>query len=74
MNQPIEATSPAGQSIASRAHGKTTRQNGFLPRVMRDELVEPFHLCDRAPAYPLVSRVTRFTNPPGTVFDYGASS
>ncbi|HUE17092.1 MAG TPA: hypothetical protein VMR25_23135 [Planctomycetaceae bacterium] len=52
----------------------STRQIGFLPRVMRDELVEPFNLCYRALAYPLVSRVTRFTNPHGTLLNYGATS
>lgn len=41
---------------------------------MRDELVEPFNLCYRALAYPLVSRVTRFTNPHGTLLNYGATS
>jgi len=49
-------------------------QYGFLPRVMRDELVEPFNLCYRALAYPLGSRMTRLTNPQGTLLNYGATT
>jgi hypothetical protein len=41
---------------------------------MLDEFVKPFKLCYRALAYPLGSRVSRFTNPQGALLNYGTTS